>query len=195
MNTIQYSNINFGAKFIKRETISRFDDTKKQGYLPVDVSLVELNPKNKQDIDATKKLITSWGRDDEFGYYILDDLMALKDDNLSPSLDRIYAITLQSKDFKNLDHKKILGLGEITRRSYSQAEINYLQVEPKSTFLKGSKNFINIGKTLVEYFMSKNFKELIVKSTYKAATFYERMGFEIFDTKELIYSWQKILKK
>jgi len=196
MNIQKLNNINFGAKYIDTKTISRFNDFTKMGYLPVDVSLVELNPKNLGDLDAVTKAVKNWGYEDEFGYCILDDLKAMRNGYIDSKNDKIYAVTLQSDNFRKLNPKQILGLGEITKKSKNQSEINYLQVEPASTFMRGSKKYINVGRTLVEYFMSKNnFKELIVKATYKAANFYEKMGFEIIDTKELIYSWQKLLKK
>jgi GNAT superfamily N-acetyltransferase len=196
MNILPISNTNFGAKFIKKAEISKFNDAKQQGYIPVDASLVELNPYNKNDIEAVAKIVKKWGYDDEFGYCILDDLQAIKSGTSDSKTDKIYAVTVQNNNFRKLDSNKIIGLGEITKRNLRQTEINFLQVEPESTYLKASKKYINVGRTLVEYFMSKNgFKELIVKATYKAANFYEKMGFEIIDTKELIYAWQKLIKK
>ena len=196
MNILSFSCTNFGAKFIKKAEISKFNDAKQQGYLPVDASLVELNPYNKNDIEAVAKTVREWGYDDEFGYCILDDLNAIKCGEVDSKTDKIYAVTVQNNNFRKLDYNKIIGLGETTKRTKHKTEINFLQVEPESTYLRGSKKYINTGRTLVEYFMSKNnFKELIVKATYKAANFYEKLGFEIIDTKELIYSWQKLLKK
>lgn len=196
MNNLMVTNINFGAKFISRKEIAKFNDKTNQGYIPVDVSLVELNPYNENDIEAVKAVVKKWGYEDEYGSYILDDLKSLRDGYMDSRYDKVYAITSQENGYKKLDFGKIIGLGEITKITNNMSEINFLQVEPKSTYLNGSKNYINTGRTLVEYFQSKRgIKELIVKATYKAANFYEKMGFEIINVKEFIYSWKRYLKK
>ena len=187
---------NFKARYIHKVTIHKFNEQEKQGYIPVDTSLVEINPNNKKDVDAVGKAIKNWGYEDEFGYCIYDDLNSIRDGCSQGRNNKVYAITLQSNHLRTMDGNKILGLGEVTKESKKIVNIDYLQVEPESTFLRGSKKYINTGRNLVHFFQEKFSKKIItVKSTYRAANFYEKMGFEIFDVKHMVYIFKPFKKR
>ena len=115
---------------------------------------------------------------------------------MSKDVYKVYALTTQSDNFEKLDSSKILGASTLKLVNEKENHIRFLQVSPKCYFENKQRGYKSIGKAFIDFFksQSKN-KSLLVQAYFSAANFYEKMGFEIIDVNNLIYSWSKLIKK
>ena len=180
--------INFKANYIKSVDIQKYDG---ENYKPHKVALVSLNHNDK---DAVDKIAEAWDTALVHG---------MKGSFIYPQ-EKLYAVTLQKKDFKTLDSNKVLGMVCFNERGeYNIGEIEYLQVHPDSISESYGKNtmteFINkmkrmfqkdvepkrkapykhIGECLVKSIIELySGQPIILVSLDEAVGFYKKMGFK-----------------
>ncbi len=186
-------NLNFGAKFVQKTAISKLENGNTSEEA---ASIVELLSNDKNDIKSFEKTVKGWQKGDEFGLCIFDDLEDIRDKKMSKDVYKVYALTTQSDNFEKLDSSKILGASTLKLVNEKENHIRFLQVSPKCYFENKQRGYKSIGKAFIDFFksQSKN-KSLLVQAYFSAANFYEKMGFEIIDVNNLIYSWSKLIKK
>lgn len=193
MKNSMNTNINFSANFIKQTTIAKYN---KGRFIDVDASVVELIPNDKKDVKALKSATHSWLYGDEFGFCILDDIEDIRDKKKDGNIYKAYAITTQKENYSQLEGKKILGAGILKKSGDNELKLRFLQVAPDMSFNNRSRRYKNIGRALIDFFKSQSEgKTLLVQAFYSAANFYEKMGFEMINTKSLIYKWVNSIKK
>ena len=183
MNTNINPFLNFKATFVSPCSVYQ----NKQKNNPIEGSIVEIDVDSKKDEKAVKNAVDKWFKKDSFGYYVYKDLIKIKEGELNRNFDKIYAITLQQYAFDKLDNKQIIGLAEVTKTGGNEVELNFMQAKPIP------KKYTNVGRSFIDLLKNMDFVDIIkVKASYLSANFYEKMGFEIFDTNKLIYIWKKI---
>lgn len=188
MKILFNENLNFNARFLSGANVRRFNSKNQDQTYPVGVSIVEIKPECDKDVSAVRRTIKRWEKRDEYGHVIYQDLKSIRDGIFPKEKNKVFALTLQKDDFKNIDSKQILALAEIYKEKRKSINIDFLQVDPEFKYSLSRNKYKNIGKAFIEYFKAK-FKDRIItlKSTYKAANFYEKMGFEVIDTDRLVY--------
>ena len=99
-------------------------------------------------------------------------------------------LTTQNKDFENLDKKQILGLVQMQSDSISPDEIRYLQVKPDLKYGNNKRAYKNIGSQIISSLKAIYNKKITLISSFSAANFYEKQGFEITDLALLEFEWE-----
>ena len=107
--------INFKAHLIDSTQIKEKYNEK---YIDKKVNLIELNPKNKQDMFTLKEIGADWN----YGYSLAkeihtDALNMIYSPKKTTSIPKFYALTKQMKDFKTPKINDILALAEIEEKS------------------------------------------------------------------------------
>ncbi len=165
------NSINFTANFIKYVPIKKREDDK---YKPYVASLIKIDKSNNEDINALKEISKNWG--ESFAQIVNDDAIKNKqNDNI-----HIYALTTQKSKYKNLNHKKILGLLEYNDNFEDGGKIEILQTKPDDISTNNENpEFKRIGKMLTKSIIDFYRKQkIIVRSTDEANGFYENLGFK-----------------
>lgn len=94
--------VNFRAKLIQKVNLP---DSR-------EASFVEINPKSSSDIEAVKKLSYEW-YDAIYAGNICDDVVELSSNR--PRINsKVFALTSQKENFKNVESRQILGIVEVT---------------------------------------------------------------------------------
>lgn len=149
-------------------------------YSKAPVSLVELDPNDKNDINAIRGTEKAW-----FGHggvyieqFSRDFEKQLLDEDVTKG--HFYAVTAQTDDLKNLKSDKILGVMQFNETSDTVNEIKWLETNPKSQKLRGyGREYKNVGKLLVKHVLNTfNKKDIFVQSAYRAINFYKKLGAE-----------------
>lgn len=121
-------NINFCAQHIMDMNVGKLNGDK---YVQKNVAFVELDPTDKKDRNALKKIAHDWGC-----YCFAEDIynevnLSLKD---NPDKGQVFALTTQVRNFENLDADSVLGLTEINTedlKDYHTVYIERLQTNPE----------------------------------------------------------------
>ena len=192
MKTEFTPSLSFNALLVNHQNI--YHNGKNTSENTVPSSIVKIDRNNPNDIKALDRAVEEWGEGDIYGKDIVDSAKRLgagKNSNTKKST--IYALTLQQNNFENLDGAKILGLSELITYGKKRAEINFLQVKPACAGKNEQKQYLNVGRSIINLFqrMHAN-KELLVKADYRAANFYEKMNFEIINPSKLLYKWTSL---
>lgn len=114
-------NINFGARHVMDMNVGKLNGDK---YVQKDVAFVELDPTDKKDRNALKKIAHDWGY-----YCFAEDIynevnLCLKD---NPEKGQVFALTTQARNFENLDPDSVLGLAEINTKDKKKLHTVYIE--------------------------------------------------------------------
>ena len=192
MNILFTPSINFNAKRVKSPKIGTNDKSLTIGSNLVNSSIVEVDVYNAKNVSEIEDAVDLWTEKAFYGKQIVDSAKNQRK-RQQRETSKIYALTLQQDNFKVLDSNQILGLGEVTQKGKSKVEINYLQVEPKIAGKNANKRYFDVGSSIVRMLQWKpEIKEITVQADYRAANFYEKMGFKIRDLKTLTYVWKRM---
>jgi len=183
------NNISFTANYIKPAIIQKIN-TKNNKAETLEVSCVELNPKDNRDLKAVREVVYDWETTDGYDGAILSYMRNYASEGKywevsscsKEYLDKMkfYAITSQKENFENLDSDDILALGQI--KVDDNIELKYLQVKPESftSYLKKEK-FKYIGTQMLKLILSlfPN-KDITLCSSPYVYDFYLKNGFEMY---------------
>lgn len=181
----EVNNISFGARY---ECPAR---VKKRIpllglYLPSKASFVSIDFRNPNDVIAADEICSSWK-----GAPLLKKLLSDK------KCKNIYALTVQRKNFENIEPDKILGFAKMKKYWTKDGELEYLQVNP---------NYINVGDEVVAKPKYKNCGSAILTSLKKfydrivlisvddekVGCFYERNDFVKIAGRYCAYIWERV---
>ncbi len=170
--------INFTANLLSHPTVQHKSSA--FGYKPAEVSLVELDKKNKHDVDAIRQTSQDWM--DKGGQFISNYYhdMVKPFEYADVEKEHFYALTTQKSDFENLKGKDILGVMMFAETRNPENEIEWLETNPQTKKASGLKReYKDVGKKLVEY-VRANFKQkdIFVQSADSAIGFYKKLGAE-----------------
>ena len=180
---VNFSNLNFGAKYINTTQIKKYDYFE-QKYFPMQVSFVEMEPANKSDREALYDLLAEW-KECEFVAPIVDSFEYLSNED-----NKVYALTLQGRDFDKLKSSEIVGLANMDITKGNIPELSFLQVDPDLLHKKESPVYKNVGTGIINSLKQIYNKAIQLVSMYSVTEFYVKNGFEIVDKKQLRYIWR-----
>lgn len=177
------NSISFKANFIKNVYIQK--DNFSNNPLPVEVSLVELNAKDKNDIDVLEDTNELWNNvKEEYSKYIFYDAYkeneGIKNPRENVKKRHYYAITTQTENYNILEANKILGLAQFSEKEGRYNKLDWLQVNPTTSFTNTDSQqrpYQGVGKILLEHIKNVTEKALEVSSSNKAIPFYQKQGF------------------
>ena len=189
MNISQINNIIFGAKYITNAPVKKFNYIKAK-FEPYNASFVQIEPSNRTDYSAIKEIVKNW----EYGMFtreIFKTIQKLRDGELPDSLVKVYAVTKQRNNFEKLRDDDILAIGEITKKSDKDIELEYLQVNPDLIYDYEQKKFKHTGSAFLNILKGLNgIRSIVLNSVYSATEFYEQNGFKLIDSSKLKYYWK-----
>lgn len=187
MNTINISSASFGAKFINKIPVKKFDSLN-NAYKDSLVSFVQIDSRNRKDVAALMDTAKYW-RDghyaDNIAYTARELYLGKMDDNHY----QVYALTSQKKQFDNLLSEKILGLIELENKP-DYAEILHLQVDPELIYTNQPPRYKYVGTGILNFLKKFYNKTLELASVCSAVEFYQKNGFEICSSTSLRFRWK-----
>lgn len=179
---------NFGAKFLTNTEVQKYNP-KKKTYSPCNISFVELEPHNDNDLKTLYEVAKYWDSS-SYAADVASVAAGIAKDFLPEDKYKIYALTRQTENFHELNPHKILCLSDIELADNQPIEIEFLQVNPQMTYAAKNAAYKNIGGGFLNTLKSLYNKAIILTSVFSAATFYEKNGFEIINPQKLRYIWR-----
>ncbi|MCR5265686.1 MAG: GNAT family N-acetyltransferase [Cyanobacteria bacterium RUI128] len=181
--------INFGAKFISKANIKEYD-TGKRKYKDSPASFVELDPRNKNDVNSVSDAVYYWNND-LYGSNIAYNLKWLSNNAQSNTFEKIYAITTQDKEFGQLNPDKIEALAQVFETN-KRVRLVYLQVNPELVYSYDTPEYKHVGKSMIDNLKDiYHDRSIILNPSSSAKRFYEKQGFEHCDDGENHMIWNK----
>ena len=168
------NSINFKANFLKKVYLPQISKGK---LSEKEVSIVELDNKDKRDLNTLAKTACDWENyASGYAFEIFNDAQKIKP-YPDVSKEHYLALTTQNCDYANLNSDKILGLALFQEKKTVYDEIAWLQANPKTNHECQNRKYSGIGKSLVSFIKSLTCKPIIVSSDDNAVIFYEKQGF------------------
>ncbi len=138
-------------------------------FYPRRVSLVELDKSLPKDMFVLEQLDESWP---------LTYVRNIRKDSKRYPDSKIFLITEQKDNFKELNKDKILGIEEIFDTYPKECKLEYLQVNPEYEYSKFMRKYKHIGKAFLDSLKKiQKFPRIEVWSTISAMPFYKANGF------------------
>lgn len=184
------NSIDFRAKFLCNTEIKKFNH-KTNVYSPLKVSFLEYEPDNLKDLITITETATSWKKQ-QYAKKIALNAKLISVGFLSNLKNHIYILTKQKESFDKLNSQDILGLAHmLNEENPIPDELVLFEVKPDFRYEKNKKKeYKNIGKSIIDLLKNIYCNSIKVFSSYTAANFYEKQGFEIIDTNVLEYLWK-----
>ncbi len=168
--------ITFKAQYIRPVNILKRGIDKK--YYPYEASFIQLNPKIERDVVALNEANINWDCGETFASDIALHMNEIWRGKPNKKERNFYALTKSSASLKNLMKDDFLGFIEVSKLDSNTQEIEYIQVNPAYLNSPKGRDFVKIGKGLLDsiklLFKEKNI-ELYSNST--AINFYKQNGF------------------
>lgn len=167
--------INFGAKFINKVTIQKFDK-KTKGFVDYPANFVKLESGKHSDIKVVDKAAEQWK-----GAKYIQRIATASHWMDATSID-VYALTTQKNKFENLKYSKVLGFAEMRNdeRRPKFKWLYYLQVKPSAQNIdnSGKKDYKHVGSSTLQS-LKKIYKNISLFSadSPNIEQFYESHGF------------------
>lgn len=190
MDSYGIGSVSFGAKLIDNTVIQKYVKNT-NAFENKSASIVQLNPRNKNDAKALNKAVEGWGNN-LFGGSIADAFNDMVTTKKGIDVDKVYAITLQNKGFKKLNSGEIIGIAEMySKPTTDTADLFYIQVKPDVMRDNKRKNFKHVGQEFMHSLMNKyKEKKISLFSTSEAEEFYQKLGFEKESNSNQRYFWK-----
>lgn len=166
---------NFNAKFVSKAQVLKLDNIDNL-YKQKNISFIEVNPKNKQDVKAIYNISKDWGKN-SLAPNIKDTVIDLSRRIKNIFGIKIYALTTQNKNFRTLESDKVICLSEIIPLK-DKIFLSYIQTKPNQMFSSNEKEYKNIGSTMIKTIRNKYNKPIVAHSLADAVPFYEKLGFK-----------------
>ena len=169
--------ISFKANYINDAKVMRL--TASNEYKKIPAVVVELNIKSKEDLKVLEKVASRWALGDIYANDVYERFKANAKEEKTEPKERFFALTTQLKDHNELKPHKILGVAELYKFCEDKTEIEFLQADPKYQNPFIPREIIGVGYALVEELLNiiKD-KEVVLFTTPKAKSLYERFGFK-----------------
>ncbi len=183
--------ISFGATYISSALVQK-NDHKKDTKKDVEVSFIELDPKNKVDLEAVHGVCEKWNLKDSYLdiRYLFFMFCARRGFSKGAPNTKFYAITTQKDNFNNPKTDDMLAVAEVEELDKDKLELKFLHVEPKHNNDSDSNSrFKYVGTALLDSLknISKN-KNIVVDSALSAVEFYKKNGFKLTHLKDEGYN-------
>jgi len=183
----EYKKSTFAGKYIKTSTIKKYLP-KIQSYINEPASFVEIEASNKSDIKAIGNLTKYWP--ESYATDIYYTAKALRSKSLDRDKHKLYILTTQSNDFKNLNEKNILGIIHLINNNN---EINILRLQSDPAIINSIERRVkHIGSSILDCIKNIFQKPIILnsRSSIPVRLFYKKNGFKLIDQSTLKYRWE-----
>lgn len=178
-------NISFKANYINNAKVMKL--TANNEYKKIPAVVVELNIKSKEDLKTLKKVASRWALGDIYARDVYERFKANTQESQEIPQERFFALTTQLKDHNELKPHKILGVAELYKPSEEKTEIEFLQADPKYQNPFVPREIIGIGYALIEELLNViKDKEVVLFTTPKAKSLYEKFGFKNVESNLMI---------
>lgn len=166
--------VNFRANYLSSTNVRRLDPIKNK-FVPYKVNFLEINPREKRDIKALKKLSKLWNSEDDFAGKIYRNAKS------DPRL-RTFILTEQGDNFNIVEENSILGITQLSKESPEQYCIEFLETDPQYQLSNPNRKIKSIGKRML-HSLKKVFydKSIRVKYLMERTSFYWDNGFDFVD--------------
>jgi len=177
--------ISFKANYLKDTTV--LERKSPNNYCDTDVSIVELDPKDKRDMYALGNVACKWSTKHSYGLNIYNDALDEKSDQKKSSeiyKKHFYAITSQDSNYKHLEDRKILGLAVFSEIDGPFNVLDWLQISPSTNETQScNRKYKNLGTAIVNFIKGTSDKNIYVDSDISAIDFYKKNGFNSVNSK------------
>ena len=181
------TNNTFKAKFIKPIEVQKLNP-KTKIYSPEQVSFVEIEPENFEDVWALSQAARNW-YPEEYASNIAYTATLLFKNTRDRAKNKIYAVTTQTKDFSRLDEFKLLAMAEIEKTD--TVELEHIQVKPTLTNKYTDRAYKNIGTKILEVLKSLYNNIHLTAARGSVKNFYLKNGFICSDPDKNRFIWKK----
>lgn len=191
---IQFNNkIHFTSQLIGGTKIKKLD-LKERVYKNDNAYFVELNPHDKNDINALEQVSKTW-ENDTFSINIYNDASSIYEKKTQNPKDgyklSFYALTAQDNDFEHLNYKNILGVCAIKETGTDFAQITNLQVNPEYIVQYEQKpKYTGVGTKILK-FLQGLYDQINLRSPNRESvrSFYIKNGFFNIENSLTKFKW------
>ncbi len=181
------TNTDFKAKFIKSIQIQKLNN--KKLYQPEQVSFIEIEPDNFEDVWALSQAAKNWFPED-YASNIAYNATLLFNKTLDCTKNKIYAITSQKDRFQTLDEFQLLALADIENIDNDSIVLNHLQVKPNSTNRYIERKYKYIGTKMLDALKNMYNNITLTSARGSVKNFYIKNGFICIDKEKNKFIWQ-----
>lgn len=192
MITIDKTNsVSFGAKFVQNASVKKYLANEGK-YVKDRVSFLKIDTNNVSDIKALETVAHYWVNE-KYANTISCRAKSIFE-GMRVGGGKIYAISAQKENLKQLDPDRILGLVEIDELNPRIIHINHIQVKPDYIYTKTSE-YKGIGTAMLDGLKSL-YKAIFLTSLREKSVrnFYEKNGFRLINHTKLKYHWSEYLQ-
>lgn len=191
MNINSINNLNFGAKYIQDAQVKKYNPNKNT-YDSLNVSFVEMDPDNIEDLFAINDTVRYW-YNEKYASNIAYSLYLLRDYCLPRDSYKVYALTTQKDKLDLLNVEEILALGEVVEKTPKKTlELNYLQVDPKLVYSSTQRDYKDVGTAFLNVLKNLDkVKSIVLTSACSAVGFYKKNDFKLTDVEHMRFIWKK----
>ncbi len=180
---------NFRARFIRNVQIEKINP-KSKTYQPQKVAFLEYEPKNEKDLSTIFSAVKTW-KNKLYAGRIAENAALINQGHLSGKKNHIYILSKQNGNFENLNENDVLGLAHMVNDDGPfTPELRFFEVKPDFKYGSKSREYKHIGEGIIESLKQIYNDSIRLISSYSAANFYEKQGFEIIDTDLFEYLWR-----
>lgn len=152
----------------------------KNKFAAYNVSFVEINPTNKEDVSAIGEVAKDWHKyckigEKTFAQDIYRDILF---DTFNNNSHKFYAVTNQINNFEKLNSENILGIVQLQNKNQYLHKIEFIQTAPCENYYNKQRNYKNIGAAMIRSII-KLFpqKDIILEPINEAMGFYKKLNF------------------
>lgn len=188
MNNIISNKLNFTANFIKDVSVLKKDYDGE--YRPYDISLVEFDVEDENDIRSLYKTASLWSENGAYYAFGIFNDASKEYVTFDVEKEHYYALTTQTDKFSHINPNKVLGLAMFSEMKYDRNRLDFLEVNPKTSKMKSkNRQYKEVGKAMVQYLINNYDRRLELSADTKAIDFYKKLGFVSPDNKhpEVMY--------
>lgn len=180
----------FEANLIKTITIQKLMPQTKT-YYPAKVSFVEIESDNPKDTKALYEAANFW-IDEKYANNIAYTSSLLNTKRLDKNKNKIYAITSQNTNFKELDENKILAMAEIEAADKPIIELSHIQVKPEIIYAIEKPEYKHIGTGMLNALKSLySGIKLTAADSQSVINFYLKNKFSRLEPNSNKFLWKK----
>lgn len=183
------NSISFGAKFINIAQIKKLSPQTKS-YTPQDVSVIEIDPDNIQDIFALSDAARNWIYE-KYASNISYTANCLFQNIMDRRSNKVFAITEQLNNLDNLNDEKLLGMANIKKTGEKSIELHYIQVKPDYPLMLGTPQTKGVGTRILDSLKLLYDKIELTAAKGSVKDFYKKNGFKVSDETKNTYIWEK----
>lgn len=183
------NSINFGAKLISTTQIKKLNPNTKT-YSRQEVSVVEIDPDNIEDIFAIYDAARSW-INEKYASNIASTANCLFHNNLDRKKYKVLALTKQLDNLESLIDNKILGIAEFQKTGTKAIELNYIQVNTNDNLFLDKPTYKEVGTRIMDSLKTLYDKIELTAARGSVKNFYIKNGFKACNESKNRYVWEK----